>query len=115
MEFKLIARNYLRGWFIIDLVCIAPIQLISRDHKDNSIKLLRLPRLLRMFKLMNIKTIKRLLKQLQGEIKTTEQIVTLQTSMFMYKMIRLLLMMIVLTYFMGCIWYIISNDLQQSA
>lgn len=62
MEFRLIARNYLRGWFIIDIICIAPIQLISQDQKDNSIKLLRLPRLLRMFKLMNIKTIKRLLK-----------------------------------------------------
>lgn len=112
LEFKAIAKNYLKGWFIIDLICIAPVQLISTDQRDNSIKLLRLPRLLRLFKLLNLKTIKRLLKQLQGEIRETKQIVVLQTRLFMYRMTRLLLMMMVLTYFMGCIWYICSNDLQ---
>ena len=31
----------------------------------------------------------------------------------MYILTRLLLMLIVLTYFMGCFWYIMSNDMQQ--
>lgn len=69
MEFKPIAKNYLKGWFFIDFICIIPVQLISQDYKNRSIKLLRLPRLLRLTKLLNIKTIKRLMKQLQGEIR----------------------------------------------
>ena len=62
MEFGPIASHYLKGWFIIDFVCIMPVQLLSQDYKQRSIKLLRLPRLLRLTKLLNIKTIKRLIK-----------------------------------------------------
>ena len=31
----------------------------------------------------------------------------------MYRLTRLLFLMMVLTYFLGCIWYILSNDMQE--
>lgn len=62
MEYRAIAKNYMRGWFIIDLICIIPITLLYPGQKNRSIKLLRLPRLIRITKLLNIKKIKTILK-----------------------------------------------------
>lgn len=66
--------------------------------------------MLRMGKLMDIKNIKRLLKAFQGETNTADSIIKLYNNLFGYKMIRLLLVMSVLTYFQGCLWFLMSKS-----
>lgn len=76
-------------------------------------KLFRLPRMLRMIKLLNINTVKRLLKSFQGEVSNANQIVRQYHNLFIYKMIRLVLMLSLCTFFLGCIWFFISSQMQE--
>ena len=50
---KEIAKNYLKSWFLIDLIAIIPFNLIFRTQRDYSslARLARLPRLYRLFKI----------------------------------------------------------------
>ena len=66
-----------------------------------------------MIKLLDINNVKRLLKSFQGEISNANQIVRQYHNLFIYKMIRLILMMIICTFFLGCIWFFISMQLQE--
>lgn len=65
-DFKIIATNYLRGWFVTDIIAIIPFDLIvinNKAQKVNSMirivkigriyKIIKLTRLLRMVKIMN--------------------------------------------------------------
>ena len=110
-EFRKIAIKYLKGWFVIDFISIFPFHLLSNSNSRHSqvTKLFRLPRMLRMIKLLDINNVKRLLKSFQGEISNANQIVQQYTNLFIYKMIRLVLMLSLCTLFLGCIWFFISS------
>jgi hypothetical protein len=79
-------------------------------ENGSATKLMRMPRMLRMGKLMDIKNVKRLMKSFMGEINTVPQIMSLYDSLFKYKLLRLLLVLLVLTYFQGCFWYLMSKS-----
>ena len=66
--------------------------------------------MLRMGKLMDIKNVKRLMKSIMGETNTADQIIKLYDKLFQYKLMRLLLVLIVLTYFQGCFWFLMSKS-----
>lgn len=54
-ERKLIALNYIRGFFIIDLVTTFPVYLIEgASSSSNSFNMLRLARLPRVYKLAKV-------------------------------------------------------------
>lgn len=73
-------------------------------------KLLRMPRMLRMGKLLDMKNVKRLMKSFQGPIKGADDIIKLYNRLFAYKMMRLLIVLVVLTYFQGCLWFLFSKS-----
>jgi hypothetical protein len=50
---KLIAKNYLTGWFLIDFISIFPISIILESSKDY-LSLARLARLPRLYKVIKI-------------------------------------------------------------
>ena len=58
-DFVSIYRNYLAGWFIIDLVAVFPFQVIF--SQGFALKLFRLARLPRMFKLLDVERFKKVL------------------------------------------------------
>ena len=51
-----------------------------------------------------------MLKQFQGHVTNTEQILKLYNNLFMYKILRLFIMLLILTYFIGCLWYMVSRE-----
>jgi hypothetical protein len=72
-DLKLIANNYIKGWFIIDLVSIFPFQLFLKDPSQaQNLKLARLCRMPRLAKLLEESRFKSILKALdkdQGDDK----------------------------------------------
>ena len=94
-----IAQRYVKGWFFIDFMSIFPFQIFVDPDKGSAVKLLRMPRMLRLGKLLDEKNIKRLMKALGGDAITADDIVKLFDCIFMYKLFRLLLVLILLTYF----------------
>lgn len=55
--------------------------------------------MLRLGKLLDIKNIKRLMKSFMGEVNSDEDIIKLFDNLFVYKLLRLLIVLTLLTYF----------------
>ena len=109
---KLIALNYLFSWFIIDFLSIFPFSLFM-DNAENSttFKLLRLLRMPRLSKLIDIGRIKKILKGFQGDSSDDKAIVKANLSLYVYRVVRLIIIALVITFFLGCLWFRISYDL----
>lgn len=114
-DMKEIAKKYLFGWLCIDAVSIFPfkyvLSLFNADS-DNAqgLKLIRLARMPRMGKLIDINRIKNVLKSLGGNNNNDEEIVKQYQILYLYKLIRMIIIAFIITYFLGCIWYFISEN-----
>lgn len=108
-DLKLIALNYLFSWFIIDFLSIFPFN-IFMDNADNSttFKLLRLLRMPRLSKLIDIGRVKKILKAFQGESSDDKAIVKANLTLYVYRVLRLIIIALVITFFLGCLWFRIS-------
>lgn len=109
-DLKLIALNYLFTWFIIDFLSIFPFSLFMDNEQGNktTFKLLRLLRMPRMGKLIDIQKIKKILKAFQGDTTNDKAIVKANVTLYVYRVIRLIIIALVITFFLGCLWFRIS-------
>jgi len=113
-----IINNYLRGWFIIDLMAAFPFELVENefltpDNSDNSMsfstvnssdfkQLLKLPRIYRLFRLA------RLIKMVT-KTKNSKYLMKLQETFNLnsgfISMINYIIIISVAINFMGCVWF----------
>jgi hypothetical protein len=105
MDYKEIAKNYINGWFFIDLIAVLPFELILKEQAKIS-KLLRLFRLPRLFKLFDIRKFKKLMRSLMKNSQD-ERIGVQQQIEYVYKIFMLIIKAAIITYFVGCFWYMI--------
>lgn len=104
---RLIARNYLRSWFFIDLLSTFPFGSMSdlffaNTNTPDSAQLLKLFRILRLLKVLRalrffklssaFKTIKEFLKISEGPVR----------------LIRLLFTVVFLAHWLACIWHLVA-------
>ncbi|CAI2386506.1 unnamed protein product [Moneuplotes crassus] len=109
---KMIIKRYVfKGWFFIDFVSVFPFAIIFQNRAA-LIKLLRLVRLLRLTKLMNTAKVNQLLKSFTESSSGSQSIVIQHMILYCLKILRLVLVAIVITYFIGCFWFFISSELQ---
>ena len=66
--------------------------------------------MLRIQKLFDTRNVKRLIKSFQGKVEKTSEIVEIYNKLNIYKLLRLLIMLTLFTYFLGCFWYLISSE-----
>lgn len=107
---KKIAKRYIfKGWFFIDFISVFPFVSI---FKNNALltKLFRLFRLPRLTKLINTSRVNQLLKSFLENSSRDERIVAQHIVMYCYKIFRLIIIAIIITYFLGCFWYFISEE-----
>ena len=108
-DFKLIIMRYLKGWFIIDLISIIP---FTKFWKTGSFtKLFRLARMPRLTKLFDIGRIQILLRSFQGNKIDDKQIIQKYFILNIYRLFRLVLIAVMITYFLGCLWFFVSQNL----
>eukprot|EP00937_MAST-01D_sp_MAST-1D-sp2_P005892 g5892.t1 len=91
-----IARNYLRGWFAIDLASILPFDTVGLALDDpalNDAKVIRLIRLLRLLKLMRIFRAMRMLKRWEDHISISYAVIALS---------RFLVLVLVVIHWSAC-------------
>ena len=86
-----IARQYLRGWFWLDLWNALPIEMF---HKLEEIRILKMFRIFRWFKIINDLT----------NIFFSRQMTLL------LKLIKILILMFLVSHFGACIWYDVGRD-----
>ena len=110
-DMRKIAIHYMTGWFIIDFVSVFPFEELF--NIGSLTKLFRLFRMPRLIKLIDITRFDKLLKSFQSD-KSNDQ--TIQNRYFilkMYNIFRLVIIAIMITYFIGCIGFYISRELNQ--
>jgi potassium channel len=100
-EHKKIALRYMfRGWFFIDFVSVFPfVAILQQDALIT--KLFRLFRLPRLIKLIDISRFNQLLRSFFESSSRDERIVAQYMLMYFYKIFRLIIIAIIITYFLG--------------
>jgi hypothetical protein len=93
------------GWLFIDFVATFPFQLLISGAFIT--RLLRLMRLSKLVKVFDVSRIKRLIKNYFDKSNRADRVQTQQMVMYTYKIIRLILVAFVITYNIGCLWWLI--------
>lgn len=106
-DLKVIAKEYIKGWFFIDFISVFPFYLMF-PQAGKTTKLFRLFRLPRLLQLFSIQKASGMLKSLMKSGPQGDQrIVTQYILLYIYKIIRLNIIAIFITYLIGCTWYFI--------
>jgi hypothetical protein len=121
-EFKKIAKNYMKGSCIFDLLAVIPFGLFIGDKEDRKLlrlfKLLRLPRLFALLNVDRFKNIltsflnqrsKRAMKEVKMETYNFPILTTLKV-VYIYKILRVIVIIFTSSYFLGIIWHILCMD-----
>ena len=101
---------YYSGSFIIDFAAVFPLSAIVGTQTLLA-KLLRLVRLPRVFKLIDITRFTKLIKSILENLQREERIVAMFLFIYVYRIFRLVIIALFITYFIGCFWYMISDNL----
>ena len=94
----------------MDLVSVFPFYAFIQGNAFLT-RLFRLFRLPRLIKLIDISRFNQLLKSFFENSSRDERIVAQYMLMYVYKIFRLIIIAIIITYFVGCFWYLISSEL----
>merc|ERR1711871_952807 len=97
----MIMRNYLRGWFFVDLVSVIPFDLIVIAVSDNpassanKLRATRLVRLLRLLKLLRVLRASRLWRRIESRISVSYAIINI---------CKFLGLMFMFSHWSACLW-----------
>ena len=115
-DFKHIALRYIKGWFIIDLLSIIPFQLFIKST-DTNLKYLKMIRFLRLPKFIQTIDVQRFDKLATSFLTKNEKnnaskrLMVIFNVRYFFKIIRLIIMATILSYVLGCIWYLICHSI----
>jgi Ion channel len=120
-DHKLIGRRYIySGWFFIDFAATFPINYVTGSNVL-WVRLLRLFRLPKLIKILDLSRFNRLLRslfeyvydRLEGSTRQ-DRIVAQHVLMYSYKIFRLIIIAVIIIYFAGCMWYLISANVNNT-
>jgi len=100
-----IARNYLRGFFFLDLITILPFDLLfvaaNSGGGDEDSQLFRLLRMLRLLKLMRVIRASRIISRWQDHVSVSHALISL---------VRFTFLIAILAHWLACLWGFISIE-----
>ena len=112
-DFKSIALRYIKGWFFIDFLSIIPYEIFFSSSDNSNIRYFKMIRFLRLPKFIQTIDVKRFDNLAttfltKGESEdASKRINVIFNVRYFFKIVRLMIMASVLTYVLGCIWYLI--------
>lgn len=102
---KKIARNYITGWFFIDLVALIPIQMFESMFGSKELKLARLARIPRLYRLVRILRMLKMLRIFKRSSEINEWMNSLDIYIGLIRMLKVLSLSLFLIHLMSCFWY----------
>jgi hypothetical protein len=113
MSLKLIAKNYLRSWFCVDLLIIGPEWIFSIMHyaftsseggQDESdiASLIRVLRVVRVLRLLRLAKLRKLIDLIKDHIQS-------EAILMLADCVKLVAMLFVLNHFVGSAWYFVGT------
>jgi hypothetical protein len=112
--FKEIAYNYMfKDKFFLDLISILPLQLFFKEMDFNMLRLIRLIRFPKLIDLLKYKNVEKLIDIILSNSKN-RNLNILHHIKYAFKICRLIIIAITLTYFVGCFWFLFCNRISKS-
>jgi hypothetical protein len=110
-DHKRIAKKYIySGWFFVDFASTFPVSMVMPSASSVLwVRLFRLFRLPKLIKILDLSRFNRLLRSLFENSTRQDRIVSQYILMYTYKIFRLVIMAVIIIYFVGCIWYLVSQ------
>ncbi len=110
-DHKRIAKKYIySGWFFVDFASTFPVSLVMPSASSVLwVRLFRLFRLPKLIKILDLSRFNKLLRSLFENSTRQNRIVSQYILMYSYKIFRLVVMAVIIIYFVGCIWYLVSQ------
>ena len=103
---RLIAQNYLRGWFWIDAPSSIPVELIvliEVDHSSSNLSLLKYLRMFRMVRLLRMLKVQAMLDKITSSIEDKYGV-----NLSFLRIIKMVLALMFLSHLLACAWYAVS-------
>jgi hypothetical protein len=108
---KIAVRYFKSGWMMLDFIATFPFDDIADVLYT---RLIRLTRLSKMIALLDIGRVKRLIKSYFENSTRADRMQSQYIAMYTYKIFRLIVIVFLITYFIGCFWWLIvryiNND-----
>jgi len=105
---KLIAKDYIFSWFMVDLMAIIPFDyLLVQDNYQEIIRFTRIGRISRLIKMTRLLRILKIVKQRSQLLKYLNEI--LKIGLGFERLIFFLLILIILCHILTCIWVITAS------
>ena len=106
-----IAKNYLKGSFFIDTLATFPFFLIKTEGSNFGLyfKLLRMVRLPKIMNLLDMEKFNKVSEAIFSGVQRSKRIVYQNACKNIYRVLRLVMQTVIITYFMGCLFYMISS------
>ncbi|CAE7555002.1 eag [Symbiodinium sp. CCMP2592] len=106
-EFRRIAKNYLKTWFFLDVVVLAP-EWMERlgsagEESGEAFKIIRSFRFLRTLRLLRLLKLQKLLAMVYDLIDS-------EFTFIMFTCIRLIFFIVVLNHCIACVWYWVGKS-----
>ena len=111
VRIKYIMRNYLMGWFLLDLLATFPAQIFFSDTEGGSgvNKLARLARLPRLYRLFRVLRIFKILKVIKYNKSFQKYFGYLNMGATATKMLKLGVLGLFLIHLFSCFWYLTAK------
>lgn len=111
ISLKLIAANYLSGWFWLDLLACLPVQLVEKivDDGGSNFKLARLARLPRLYRLVRILRMIKMLRLFRKNGIIKDWIDDIEISKGMKRLINAVALVFWMVHLMACFWYLAAS------
>ena len=104
---KSIAKSYLKGWFIIDLLAVIPFDIILNATQFNSlVRVARFGRLYKLVKLTRLLRILKIMKEKNKLMKYLNQI--LKIGLGFERLFFFILIFFLLCHISSCLWIVVA-------
>ena len=109
-ERAIIAKNYLKGWFTIDLLAIIPFDVILSNLQSNANGILRIARVGRLYKLVKLTRLLRILKIMKEKSKLMKYLNDfLKIGHSLERLLFFLIIFFILCHIASCLWLMIAS------
>ena len=106
---KRISKNYLSGWFLVDIFAIIPFDIIVHSQNDMS-SMLRVARVGKLYKLVKLTKLIRVLKMVREKSKFAGYVGKyLKLSLGFERISFFIFTIIMMTHILTCLWVMIAT------
>lgn len=108
-DHKKIAIKYFKsGWLPLDFIATFPFDLVFNSQAQYT-RMIRLMRLSKLIAVLDTSRFKRIIKAYYENSTRADRFQSLYIVMYTYKIFRLIIIIFLITYFIGCFWWLLAR------